>query len=165
MKNLLALINTKLYSKSHCYLHKQAVVAIIDGLMLSKLDSMWRGACHVVVILGKTLNSLHLDINMVILQTFLSTFLVIHGENLFQTVKSLLRRGGEGTGVIRKCKTIEIQNCKTKKNLIKSQKPYAKPSKPINFHIPVVKTLIDPQQWWQVEHTEVLQLFQISRGP
>ena len=86
---------------------------------------------------------------MVTLQTFLSTFLVIHGENLFQTVKSLLRRGGEGTGVIRKCKTKEkihpkLQN---QKKFDQKPKPYAKPSKLINFHIPVVKTLIDPQQW------------------
>ena len=60
---------------------------------------------------------------MVILQTFLSTFLVIHGENLFQTVKSLLRRGGEGTGVIRKCKTIEKIHPKLQNQKKFDQKP------------------------------------------
>ena len=36
----------------------------------------------------------------------------------------------------------------------KNRKPHAKLSKPIHFHIPVIKTLIDPIHWRQVEHTE-----------
>ena len=50
------------------------------------------------------------------------------------------------------------------KNSIKNRKPHAKPSKHINVHIPVLKTLIDPIQSWQVQHTEVSRLFEFSGG-
>ena len=36
---------------------------------------------------------------------------------------------------------------KQQKNFEQNQKPFAKPSKPIIFHIPVIKTLIDPIQF------------------
>ena len=51
-----------------------------------------------------------------------------------------------------------------RKKINHNRKPHAKPSKPINFHIPVIKTLIDTMEWWQVEHTEVSRLFQIGGG-
>ena len=38
------------------------------------------------------------------------------------------------------------KSIKTAKNFDQNQKPHAKPSKPINFHISVLKTLIDPIQ-------------------
>ena len=57
-------------------------------------------------------------------------------------------------GPIGNRKTVEkiIQNRKTGKKLDKNRKPPAKLSKPIYFHIPIIKTLIDPIQWWQVEY-------------
>ena len=39
-----------------------------------------------------------------------------------------------------------IQNPKNHRKFYHNQKPLTKPSKPINFHIPVIKTLIDPIQ-------------------
>ena len=58
-------------------------------------------------------------------------------------------------GPTRNRKTVEkiIQNQKAEKRFDYNRKPPAKLSKPIHFHIPVIKTLIDPMQWWQVEHT------------
>ena len=46
-------------------------------------------------------------------------------------------------------KTVEkiIQHQKTGKKFDQNRKPHAKLSKPIHFHIPVIKTLIDPIQW------------------
>ena len=57
-------------------------------------------------------------------------------------------------GPIGNRKTVEkiIQNRKTGKKFDKNRKPPAKLSKPIYFHIPIIKTLIDPIQWWQVEY-------------
>ena len=59
-------------------------------------------------------------------------------------------------GPIRNRKTVGkiIQNRKTEKKFDQNRKPPAKLSKPIHFYIPVVKTLIDPIQCCQVEHTE-----------
>ena len=59
--------------------------------------------------------------------------------------ESVVKEGA--LGLIRNCNTIEKKSSKTKK-------PHAKLSKPIHFHIPVIKTLIDPIHWWQVKHTE-----------
>ena len=36
---------------------------------------------------------------------------------------------------------------KPQKKFDQNRKPHAKLSKPIHFHIPVIKTLIDPKQW------------------
>lgn len=63
---------------------------------------------------------------------------------------------------IRNHKTIEkkhpkLQNCK---KCEQNQYPHAKLSKLIFFHIPVIKTLFDSMQWWQVEHMEVSCLFE-----
>ena len=55
-------------------------------------------------------------------------------------------------------------NNKNKNKIGQNRKPLAKSLKPINFHILVNKTLIDPKHWWQMEHTEVSQLFEISWG-
>ena len=46
-------------------------------------------------------------------------------------------------------KTVEkiIQHQKTAKKFDQNRKPHAKLSKLIHFHIPVIKTLIDPKQW------------------
>ena len=51
-------------------------------------------------------------------------------------------------GPIRNRKTVEkiIQNRKTEKIIDQNRKPHAKLSKPIHFHIAVIKTLIDPIQ-------------------
>lgn len=59
-----------------------------------------------------------------------------------------------------------IQNRKTakKKKIESNQKLHAKPSKPINFHLPGIKPLIDPIQWRQVEHKEVSWLYESSGG-
>ena len=57
---------------------------------------------------------------------------------------------GRMRGSIGNLKAVEkiIHNCKTakpqKKKLDQNRKPHAKQSKPINVHIPVLKTLIDP---------------------
>ena len=51
-----------------------------------------------------------------------------------------------------------------KKKIESNQKLHAKPSKPINFHLPGIKPLIDPIQWRQVEHTEVSWLYESSGG-
>ena len=58
-----------------------------------------------------------------------------------------LKRGA--LGPIRNRKTVVkiIQYRKTEKKFDQNRKPQAKLSKPIHFHIPVIKTLIDPIQW------------------
>ena len=60
---------------------------------------------------------------------------------------SPLRRGA--LGPVRNRKTVEkiIQNRKTENKFDQNRKPHVKLSKPIHFHIPVIKTLIDPIQW------------------
>ena len=66
--------------------------------------------------------------------------------------------------IIRKTAKKKNNNKNNNKNSIKNRKPHAKPSKHINVHIPVLKALIDPIQSWQVQHTEVSRLFEVSGG-
>ena len=56
------------------------------------------------------------------------------------------------------------KTAKKKKKFDQNRKPHAKQSKPINVHIPVLKTLINPIRCWQLEHTEASRLFEISGG-
>ena len=72
------------------------------------------------------------------LQLDASETLSVSLHSLIGRVSLLLRRGA--LGLIRNCNTIEKKSSKTKK-------PHAKLSKPIHFHIPVIKTLIDPIHW------------------
>ena len=70
-------------------------------------------------------------------------------------------------GPIRNRKTVEKnhpkpKNRKTEKKFDQNRKPPAKLSKPIHFYIPVVKTLIDPIQCCQVEHTEEITLISLQ---
>ena len=53
-------------------------------------------------------------------------------------------------GSIKNSKTVEkiIQNLKTAKEFNRNWRLHAKLSKPINFLILVIKTVIDPIQWW-----------------
>ena len=59
----------------------------------------------------------------------------------FTKLQQFLSRGA--LGPIRNRKTVE----KNRKKFDQNRKPHAKLSKPIHFHIPVIKTLIDPIQW------------------
>ena len=72
------------------------------------------------------------------LQLDASETLSVSLHSLIGRVSLLLRRGA--LGLIRNCNTIEKKSCKTKK-------PHAKLSKPIHFHIPNIKTLIDLIHW------------------
>ena len=47
---------------------------------------------------------------------------------------------------IRNRKTVEKKITQNRKKIRSNRKPYAKPSQPISFYIPVIKTLIDPIQ-------------------
>ena len=48
-----------------------------------------------------------------------------------------------------------IQQRKTAQKLSQNRKSHTKPSKRINFHIPIIKTPVDLIEWWQVEHTYI----------
>ena len=52
-------------------------------------------------------------------------------------------------GPTENCKTVGkiVQNRKTENKFDQNRKLHAKLSKPIHFHIPLIKTLIDPIQW------------------
>ena len=65
----------------------------------------------------------------------------------FTKLQQFLSRGA--LGPIRNRKTVEKKPSRTKKpkKFDQDRKPHAKLSKPIHFHIPVIKTLIDPIQW------------------
>ena len=58
--------------------------------------------------------------------------------------------GRGALGSIKNGKTVEkiIQNLKTAKEFNRNWRLHAKLSKPINFLILVIKTVIDPIQWW-----------------
>ena len=60
-----------------------------------------------------------------------------------------------GFGVYYQLENHTKNHPKPKKKIESNQKLHAKPSKPINFHLPVIKPLIDLIQWRQVKHTEV----------
>ena len=79
----------------------------------------------------------------VLLKTPKSIFITVW----FDSCDLYLRRGA--LGPIRKRKTVGkiIQNRKTEKRFDQNRKPHAKLSKPMHFHIQVIKTLIDPIQW------------------
>ena len=82
-------------------------------------------------------------------------------EGLLETLKKIIRKTAKKTTTTTKQQQQQNNN---NKNSIKNRKPHAKPSKHINVHIPVLKTLIDPIQSWQVQHTEVSRLFEFSGG-
>ena len=69
-------------------------------------------------------------------------------------------------GSIKNHKTIGKNHPKpqNRKKIIKNRKPHAKPLKPKNFHIPVIKTIIDPIQSWRMEQNGDLRLWEIGGG-
>ena len=70
---------------------------------------------------------------------------------------ALFRVSLRGVGVVcSKGALGPIKNRKTVEKIIQNRKPYAKLSKSIHFHTPVVKTLIDPIEGWQVELTTLI---------
>ena len=77
-------------------------------------------------------------------------------ESLRLPLFHLLWYKREALGPIRNRKTVEknYPKPKNRKKFDQNRKPHVKMTKSITFHIPVIKTLIDPIRWWQVEHTE-----------
>ena len=109
-----------------------------------------------------------MNILFIVLYTFpkvLTRNLFNNREFLWVIISFILENLTRGAlGSIRNRKIKGKKSSKAVKRFDQNRKPHAKPSKLINFHIPVIKTLIDPIQRWQVEQKEVSRLCFALRG-